>query len=57
MIFHLTAASAKLLGEVKKKKKKKNKKNKKEALQSFGHELGSTSLNFYVVAVFFNNRK
>jgi hypothetical protein len=29
MIFHLTAASAKLLGEV---KKKKNKKNKKEAL-------------------------
>jgi hypothetical protein len=32
MIFYLTAASAKLLGEVKKKKKKKNKKNKKEAL-------------------------
>jgi hypothetical protein len=31
MIFYLTAASAKLLGEVK-KKKKKNKKNKKEAL-------------------------
>jgi hypothetical protein len=32
MIFHLKAASAKLLGEVKKKKKKKKKKNKKEAL-------------------------
>jgi hypothetical protein len=32
MIFHLTAASAKLLGEVKKKKKNKKKNKKKEAL-------------------------
>jgi hypothetical protein len=30
MIFHLTAASAKLLGEVKRKRKKNKKKNKKK---------------------------